>query len=520
MGAYGYVRISRDEDGNRESISSQKDVIKDFANEKGLNLVDIIEDNDISGYSYARPGIKTIIELVDSGELDTLVVKDLSRIGRHNAKTLLFMEELEDKGVKILMKSGNNDENLRGIETWYNELYIRDISRKTKDALRVKQKNGEVHVAHFGYMKDPTDKTKCVIDEEAAETVRLIFCLYTEGNGLNKIAKYLNEKQAETPAKRKETLYGYGWKKDWDYKNVWHGGSVKRILQNDAYIGTVRRGTTKRNKIRSNKIIEVPPEEQFVHENLIPVIINKEYFETINATFKKRVENGVKAKSNVIYKYTGILKCGDCGKNLVTVSSSTKSRGKERFYACTTYNKYGNTYCTRHLLSHEDIDKIIFEQIESLYKSGLIKIDIIEKNLEQRQHSNGKSDKKIDRIKTAINSKKSEIKNYSKQLAKGLINEGLFLEMTKEAAIEFERLEHQLVESESVQEIRDNEKGRLASAIGVLSEIIEKKELTNADVIILIDKILVFDRKRTGRKQNKAVLDIEVLWNTEFMVMG
>lgn len=144
----------------------------------------------------------------------------------------------------------------------------------------------------------------------------------------------------------------------------------------------------------------------------------------------------------------------------------------------------------------------------------------MKKNLEQRQHSNGESDRKIDRIKTAINSKKSEIKNYSKQLAKGLINEELFLEMIKESAIEFERLEHQLVESENVQELRDNEKGRLASAMGVLSEIIEKKELTNADVVILIDKISVHERKGTGGNQNKTVLDIEVVWNTEFLVIG
>lgn len=91
-----------------------------------------LEHNDISGYSYNRPGIKNIIELVDSGELDVLVVKDLSRIGRHNAKTLLFMEDIEDKGVKVLLTSGNNDENFRGIQTWFNELYVKDIARKRK----------------------------------------------------------------------------------------------------------------------------------------------------------------------------------------------------------------------------------------------------------------------------------------------------------------------------------------------------------------------------------------------------
>lgn len=512
MGAYGYVRISRDEDGSKDSIASQTEVIKDFAKEKGIELVDIIEDNDISGYTFNRPGINKIIRLIDDGYLEVLITKDLSRIGRYNAKTLMFMEELEDKDVKILFKSGDMGENFRGLQTWYNEQYVRDISKKTIDALTTKQKNGEVHVPHFGYMKDPTDKTKCIIDEEAAVTVRLLFRLYAEGNGLNKIAKYLNEHQVVTPAIRKEILSGYGWKKEWDFKHLWYGGTVKRILKNDVYIGTVRRGVTKRAKIRTNKMIKVAPEEQFVHEGLIPVIIDKTEFEAVNATFIKRVENGVRAKNNVIYKYTGTLKCGECGKNLVTIGAVRKN-GRKRYYACTTYNKYGKAYCSGHKISHDDVDSIIFEQLEVLYQSGLLKMDTLDKSLVQRQQSNKDNGKLIDRLQTAIYAKKGEIKNYSRQLAKELIKEELFLEMTQESSIELEKLEQQLIKAESIQELRDNEKEKIASAMEILKEIIDKKELSHTDVTTLIDKIVVNERKGEG-------LDIEVEWNTPFMVVS
>jgi len=506
LGAYGYVRISRDEDGSKESISSQKDVIKDFASEKGIELIDIIEDNDISGYTYNRPGINRIIELIDGGKLDVLVAKDLSRIGRHNAKTLLFLEDLKDKGVTLLLKSGDMDENFLGIQTWFNELYVRDISRKTKDALRTKQKNGEVHDPHFGYKKDPADNKKCMIDEEAAETVRLIFRLYLEGNGCQKIAKYLNEHEIETPAIRK----GSRWKKNWDYKHLWHAESVSRILKDDVYIGTVRRGVTKRTKIKGNKLIYVPPEEQFVHEGLLQPIIKKEDFEAVNAMFKKRVNNGVKAKNNLIYKYTGIIKCGECGKNLVTIGSVSK-KGRKLFYVCTTYNKYGKAYCSRHLISHDDLDSIIFEQLEVLYQSGLLKMDYLDKSLEQRQQSNKDNGKVIERLQTAIYAKKGEIKNYSKQLAKELITEELFLEMTQESSVELGKMEQRLTEAESVQEIRDNEKEKVASALDILKEIIDKKELTHADLAMLIDKIVIYERKGEG-------LDIVVEWNTPFML--
>ena len=310
----------------------------------------------------------------------------------------------------------------------------------------------------------------------------------------------------------KNELYGYRGKPDWDYKHLWYGESVGRILRDDVYIGTVRRGVTRRAKIRSSKLIMVAPEEQFVHEGLIPVIIAKAEFEAVNATFVKRVENGVKAKGNVIYKYTGILKCGECGKNLVTIGAKRKA-GSVKSYVCTTYHKYGMAYCSGHKISHDDLDIIVFEQLEVLYKSGLLKMDNLDKSLEQRQQSNKDNGKVIDRLQTAIYAKKGEIKNYSKQLAKELINEELFLEMTGESSAELEKLERQLIESESVQELRDNEKEKVASALDILKEIINKKELTHADVTTLIDKIVVCERKGEG-------LDIEVVWNTPFLMVS
>ena len=228
--------------------------------------------------------------------------------------------------------------------------------------------------------------------------------------------------------------------------------------------------------------------------------------------FIKRVENGVRAKSKVIYKYTGLLKCGECGKNLVTIGSVSKS-GRKLFYVCTTYNKYGKEYCSRHILSHDDVDSIIFEQLEALYKSGLLKMDNLDKSLEQRPQSNKDNGKVIDRLQTAIHAKKGEIKNYSKQLAKELISEELFIEMTQESSTELEKLEQRLIEEESVHGIRDNEKEKVASALDIMKEIIDKKELTHADLVMLIDKIVIYERNGTG-------LDIEVEWNTPFLVIS
>ena len=183
------------------------------------------------------------------------------------------------------------------------------------------------------------------------------------------------------------------------------------------------------------------------------------------------------------------------------------------YYVCTTYNKYGKAYCSRHILSHDDVDIIIFEHLEALYKSGLLKMYNLDKSLEQKQQSNKDNEKVIDRLQTAIHSKKGEIKNYSRQFAKELISEELFLEMTLESNAELEKLEQRLIEAESAQEIRDNEKEKVSSALDILKEIIDKKELTHADLVMLIDKIVVYERKGEG-------LDIEVVWNTPFMLVS
>ncbi|SPF40399.1 Site-specific DNA recombinase (fragment) [Candidatus Desulfosporosinus infrequens] len=257
---------------------------------------------------------------------------------------------------------------------------------------------------------------------------------------------------------------------------------------------------------------KVAPEEQFVHEGLIPAIIDKAEFKAVNATFIKRVENGVRAKNNTIYKYTGLLKCGECGKNLVTIGAKRKE-GIVKSYVCTTYQKFGKAYCSGHKLKHDDIDSIIFNQLEVLYKSGLLKLDNLDKSLEQRQQSIKDNGKVIDRLQSAIHAKRGEIKNYSKQLAKELISEELFLEMTQDSSAELKKLERQLIEAESVQELGDNEKEKVASALDILKEIIDKKELTHTDLAMLIDKIVVNEQKGKG-------LDIEIMWNTPFMVVS
>lgn len=135
MRAYGYVRISRDEDGKKESIDTQKKVVIDFARQNGVELIEVIEDNNVSGYTFEREGLNRLKDLIEDGQVEALFAKDLSRIGRHNAKVLLFLDYLDDKNVRLMLKSDNydsenDDDTMLGIKAWYNEMYLKDLSKK------------------------------------------------------------------------------------------------------------------------------------------------------------------------------------------------------------------------------------------------------------------------------------------------------------------------------------------------------------------------------------------------------
>lgn len=520
MRAYGYVRISRDEDGKKESIDTQKKVVIDFARQNGVELIEVIEDNNVSGYTFEREGLNRLKDLIEDGQVEALFAKDLSRIGRHNAKVLLFLDYLDDKNVRLMLKSDNydsenDDDTMLGIKAWYNEMYLKDLSKKITANIRQKQKEGLVIVQHFGYMKDPEDKNKLIIDEEVADTIRLIFKMYIEGYGCNKIVHFLNENGYETPSMHKMRKFGFGWKPNWTQKDLWYATSVKRILRNDAYIGILRCGVTRVSKMKGKKV-KVPVEEQVVHHNYMPAIINEDDFYLVQALFDRRVEEKVRAKNQKIHKYAGILKCADCGKGFVARNSKRKSGDRVITYVCATFHKFGSKYCSGHRIMEHYLDEIVFGEIGKLLDSATLKLEDIDKSVEDRLTRQKDLEKQCEQLRIRIHKKKEELKGYSRQLAQGFISEKIFLELANEANRELGKLENKLTEITELSEANEDNKEEIIKSINVLEEIINKKDLTNTTVSILIDKILIKEMDAEGQG-NRPKLDIEIVWNTPFI---
>jgi DNA invertase Pin-like site-specific DNA recombinase len=352
-----YVRESRDDYGEKhETIETQRELLVDYACRHGLGQVcSIYEDDNVSGSGFERAGIERLREDVLTGRIDLLLVKDLSRLGRNNAKTLQFLDFLEEYGVRVLSSDGRYDsrlgDDLVGIETWANERYVRDISRKIRSSLRFKIQRGE-YVGHapFGYRKLEGKGNRLFIDDFQAETVRSIYRLYLSGLGYAAIAARLNEDGHPSPG-------GGSWNKI----------AVRRILVSSVYIGDTVQGVSERVSFKSKKTRRLPREAWVVTEDTHEAIVPEEVFQEVQ---KKREGRGNGGRSGgtphkeVIHVFRGLIRCGDCGSALY----ARKAAGGIA-YVCGNYCRYGKKACTSHFIYEDEIATIVCEELVGLFAS-------------------------------------------------------------------------------------------------------------------------------------------------------
>jgi len=494
---FGYARLSRDDDKEQNSLNNQKGIIRDYAIKNNYDIIDIIADDNVSGMTFDRDGISLLMNLIDAQLVDIILVKDLSRLGRHKAYSELFMQYAKMKNVRIISITENidasDDKNdlVIGLKQIINEQYAKDISRKIRSGFKQKQKEGLVIIPPFGYIKDK-NTNKVVILEECANIVRLIYKLYTQqGMGAKKIARYLSEHNYKTPSTYQKELYN----KSVPYTSTintqfWNDRTVTEILKNDAYIGVLR--CNKNYKSTIYKVRKrLPEEEHIVHENFYPPIVDRETWELAQSIRKNRVENNVRAsKNSKIHRYAGLLKCGHCNATFVA-----KKRNGYIEYVCNTYHRRGKDYCSAHRIKESELDDIIYaylERLKILAEENLLRVDEFIKEWSNRKKD---YDKNIEKINLEIITLKEDIKNYAKQLARGLINEEIFKEMTNESNLKIEQLKEQLNSLQEMIEINKNMKKGIRKSVDILNDIVSHKELDDAHLRMLIERIIVHEHE-------------------------
>jgi site-specific DNA recombinase len=361
MRGWLYYRLSRDEDEELNSLTNQRSIIAGYAEKNGFTIAGESFDDNVSGMHFDRDGIEKICEAVEQNQIDAVIVKDLSRLGRHRTQTAVFIDYLKKHDVRVISVTENidtsneNDDLVIGMKQIINDMYAKDASRKIRSTYRQKQKEGIVIIPPFGYFKDKNTR-QVVIVEEAADTVRLIFKLYLDGYGFKQIAKKLNADGVHTPAYYQQTLLGKNVPHTWPQiskQQLWISTTIKRILENEFYAGTLICHKTRTDKI--NKTFRfIPPEEQYRHENAVPAIIDRETWQQAQFLLQKRVKDRVRAApGQKIHRYTGIIECADCHSVCTARTRKLPQGGRRVEYICNTYHRYGKEYCTTHLIREE-----------------------------------------------------------------------------------------------------------------------------------------------------------------------
>lgn len=504
-----YLRLSR-EDGDKlesDSIRNQRSLINDFIGQHPeITLVDEYIDDGYSGTNFERPAFHRMIEDVKKKKINCIIVKDLSRLGRNYIETGRYLEKIFPfLGVRFIAitdhydsasESDDADQIIVPFKNLINDAYCRDISIKIRSQLDVKRKNGQFigSFAGYGYLKDPEDKNHLIIDDYAAEIVRLIFNLKMEGFSSGRIAMRLNEMGVLPPLEYKRSCglnYNSGFRSGSDPK--WAVTTVNRILTNETYTGTMVQGKNRKINYKVKQSRPVAEEEWIRVEKTHEPIISEELFQYVQSLLE--VDTRTAPEEDAVYLFSGFLRCGDCGQNMVR-RSTTKNGKRYYYYHCSTY-KNGEG-CSSHLISEKSVYAVVLDAVQRQ-----ISLLAEAENIIRESGVNHYKKTELISIEKQLTALHGEVERY-KDLKVRLYQDMLDHVVSREEYHEYNRrFTDKLHNAESTKRELEKQKEKVSMEGRREHPWIEDfkryrmvAELDRKAVVTLIDKIIVFGKER------------------------
>lgn len=504
-----YIRLSKDDGDKAESNSvvNQRELIHGFLEkDQSIEIVTEKVDDGYSGVSFDRPAFIEMMDLVKKGEVNCIIVKDLSRFGRDYLETGRYIEKvfplLSVRFIAIndSYDSGkgmsSTDSIIIPFKNLINDSYSRDISMKVRSSILVRQKKGDYTGAFplYGYVKSKEDKRKLEIDDFAADVIRDIFRMRIEGYSAGKIADVLNDHGILSPYEYKQ-MSGLSYKNPFKVNKIakWSAGTIERILKNEMYTGVMIQGKSGRINYKLKKLIDKPKDQWIRVEDTHDAIISKEKFKLVGEISK--LDTRRSEGNDVVYPFSGVLYC-DCCKNTM-VRKIVRSKGKEYvYYICSTY-KADKNKCTNHRISDKAMKKTILAVIKN--QIGLIvKLDGLLNYIETMPLSNTRYEK----VDKRIVSKMEELEKYNnlrtglyEDFKAGIITRSDYMEMKTDFEIRCNQIEEQLMDLENRANELITSKGK-SKWITKFTQNENITEITRSIVVSLIEKIVVVDKNK------------------------
>ena len=512
-----YCRLSRDDElqGDSNSIKNQKAILKKYADDNGFINTEFFVDDGVSGTTFDRPDFQRMIAEMESGKIGTIIVKDMSRLGRDYLK-VGYYTEIAFPNAEVIFIAINNgvdsanqqDSDFTPFLNIINEWYAKDTSKKIRAVFKAKGESGKplCTTPPFGYKKDPDDKNHWIVDEDAAKVVKYIFQLCIEGYGPTQIAHKLKDEGIFTPSYYFKSIGLYPTAIITEEPCKWSARTVANILDKQEYLGHTINFKTKRKSYKIKKKIDNDPSEWKIFKNKHKAIIDEETFNTV-----QRIRNGRRRRTLLgdMPLLSGMVYCADCGAKLYQVRSKAWSHDKE-YMVCATYRKRGKHNCTSHQIRNIDIEKALLYMIQQVtafardYEDEFVELVAKNKNKELERRIR-ESKKELEQSMNRVSKIDLLIQRLYEDNVEGKISDEQFIKMTSAYENEQKTLNVRVTE---LNKIIKNEQEKITNTSSFLNLVKCYTNITKLDAEIIrtfIEKVYIYNADTIGTKKIKKI---------------
>ena len=517
-----YCRLSQDDglEGDSNSIQNQKNILQKFAEDHHFPNPCFYVDDGFSGGNFQRPAFQQMISDMENGEIGIIVTKDLSRLGRNQLHTGLYIEERFPMfGVRYIAINDNVDtdssesNDLMPFKNLFNEWFIRDTSRKIRAVLKAKAERGERlgTRAPYGYIKDPETK-KLAVDDEAAAIVRRIFAMCASGNGPSQIARILKKEQVLTPTMYAYTRYGMNHTcLDTAHPYNWSDSAIANLLENEIYLGNTVNMKYSTKSYKDKRRVEHSREECLVFKDTHPALITQEVWDIVQRVRKNRRRLTKMEEQN---KYSGLVFCADCGFNMVLHRARTMSASYNHF-TCRTYKKDGES-CTGHYIRECVLDEVVLEDLRRVTAMARERPEEFAAYIGSRQSAEIQREiRRQEKELAAMRKRKAELDAIFKKLYKDSVLSRITTEQFQMLSSSYTEEQNQIAagipqKEADIQRLRETVSGT-DGFLDKAKRYMDITELTPELLRLFIEKIVVHEKEVKWSKH--APQTVEIYYN-------
>ena len=517
-----YCRLSKDDGNSVESMSiwSQKVMLKQFAESNSIAIYDYYVDDGYSGTNFERPSFKKMITDIENGKINCVITKDLSRLGRNYLQSGAYIEMyFPQKNIRYIaitdgidtLNSNQND--IMPFKNILNEMYAKDTSKKVKSAIQSRMREGTYigSKAPFGYLKDPNNKRRLIIDEKTKPIIELIYKLCLEGKGTQLISQELMKRKIPRPSafvENAEKLYGLTE----ENKYQWSHRMVLNVLRDPVYCGNMARNKRPTLSFKNSKRMYIPKSDYIYAKDTHEGIVSEEIWEQVQTMIDKRKCNN---KKGLYYDniFQGLVRCPKCGYAL-TPKTDYRLKKKELIdfvhFSCSTYKKYGVNACSSHRIEARDLYNIVLEDIQYHGSMALsAKEDFVEKIIEKIEVEKIDEGKELSNKLELKKNQLAELDRSYEQLyedrLEGNITERNFNLMNVSISKKQDKLIEEIKVLEGDIEVSFEAEDNYKKFMNNISKYAKIKSLNRYILNQIIDKIYVYDKEEIDGQISQKV---------------